>query len=602
MLIMFCRFRWAACQLDTLAQCVTLGKVRRALQDLPQTLDATYERILRTIDEGQHAEEALKILTWLTYAERPLTAPELLHVTGIMVGEESRFDEEEVLRDQNDIVSICSSLVSFTTDGTGNNGLGNDDARENQVFVPKTFFDTVYRVTYVRLAHFSVKEYLVSSRPRIERYRLQVQEAHDILARYCLVYLLRFEKEEWRSFNCESVFSLARYAARYWTQHARASGIPSKQQQDLSMELFTQNTTAYIAWMRFFDINQPWNRAPYIGRMIVELPNPLYVASYEGLEHTVKSILHTGADVNAQGGEYGNALQAALYRGHVKVVQILVDAGAEVNVQGGEYGSALQATSFRGHEKVAQVLVNAGADVNAQGGEYSSALQAASFQGHEKVAQVLVNAGADVNAQGGRYGSALQAASQRGHVKVVQLLVDAGADVDAQGGEYGSALQAASASFQGHEKVAQILLAAGADVDAQGGEYGSALQAASFQGHEKVAQVLVNAGADVNAQGGRYSSALQAASRRGHVKVVQLLVDAGADVNAQGGQYGSALQAAALGGHEQVAQMLAVDTEAIVRLFGTPLEAASLRGRKKVVRMLVDAGAQIGNTEWRVLT
>jgi ankyrin repeat protein len=86
------------------------------------------------------------------------------------------------------------------------------------------------------------------------------------------------------------------------------------------------------------------------------------------------------------------------------------------------------------------------------------------------------------------------------------------------------------------------------------------------------------------------------------VKVVQLLVDAGADVNAQGGQYGSALQAAALGGHEQVAQMLAVDTEAIVRLFGTPLEAASLRGRKKVVRMLVDAGAQIGNTEWRVLT
>ena len=53
------RFRWAACQLDALAQCVTRGKVRRALQDLPKTLDETYARILRAIDEGQNAEEAL---------------------------------------------------------------------------------------------------------------------------------------------------------------------------------------------------------------------------------------------------------------------------------------------------------------------------------------------------------------------------------------------------------------------------------------------------------------------------------------------------------------------------------------------------------------
>jgi ankyrin repeat protein len=43
------------------------------------------------------------------------------------------------------------------------------------------------------------------------------------------------------------------------------------------------------------------------------------------------------------------------------VVQILIDAGADVNAQGGEYGNALQAASAEGHDKVVQMLMNAGA-------------------------------------------------------------------------------------------------------------------------------------------------------------------------------------------------------------------------------------------------
>lgn len=38
---------------------------------------------------------------------------------------------------------------------------------------------------------------------------------------------------------------------------------------------------------------------------------------------------------------YGNALQAASARDHEKVVEMLVSAGANVNVQGGPYGNAL---------------------------------------------------------------------------------------------------------------------------------------------------------------------------------------------------------------------------------------------------------------------
>jgi ankyrin repeat protein len=49
------------------------------------------------------------------------------------------------------------------------------------------------------------------------------------------------------------------------------------------------------------------------------------------------------------------------------VVKLLLDAGANVNAQGGHYGNALQAASLPGHESVVKLLLEAGANVNAQG-------------------------------------------------------------------------------------------------------------------------------------------------------------------------------------------------------------------------------------------
>ncbi|SLM37709.1 ankyrin repeat domain containing protein [Lasallia pustulata] len=71
-------------------------------------------------------------------------------------------------------------------------------------------------------------------------------------------------------------------------------------------------------------------------------------------------LLDKGADVNAQGGRYGNALQAASERGNNKVVQMLLDKGADVNAQGGRYGNALQAASERGNNEVVRMLLDKG--------------------------------------------------------------------------------------------------------------------------------------------------------------------------------------------------------------------------------------------------
>jgi ankyrin repeat protein len=273
-----------------------------------------------------------------------------------------------------------------------------------------------------------------------------------------------------------------------------------------------------------------------------------------GDKGAVQVLLENDANVNTQGGLYGNALQAAVERGHTEIALLLLGKGADVNAQGGLYGNALQAASSEGRKEIVQLLLDKGADVNAQGGLYSNALYVASSEGRKEIALLLLDKGADVNAQGGLYGNALQAASSEGRKEMAQLLLDKGADVNAQGGRYGNALQAALA--RGHTEIAQLLLDKGADVNAQGGLYGNALQAAVERGHTKIAQLLLGKGADVNAQGGLYGNALQASLARGHTEIAQLLLDKGADVNAQGGLYGNALQAASVGGHKEIAQLL----------------------------------------------
>ncbi|KAK3363906.1 ankyrin repeat protein [Lasiosphaeria hispida] len=593
-------FRWAACQLDNLERCLDYDELQRALHSLPQDLSETYSRILTSIPEGRR-EKTVRILQFLTYSERPLAVGEAVDAIAIRLDPHGEFDTKYRLPCPSEITRFCPSLVSLVT---------TESARET--------------ATELELAHFSVKEYLTSEKvPEPFRHRFSEANSRGYITQSCLAYLASLRAGE--SFHdIDDQFPLARYSAEYWMDHAKAAET-SNNVRDSIIDFF-QNNTAYTSWSRLFNPDHPRSKYPE--------PNttcPLYFASLKGLNVIVQTLLKKGADVNAQGGKYGNALQAASFEGHDKVVQMLLVKGADVNARGGDHGNALYAASLGGHDKVVQLLLEKGADVNAQGGWFHKALHAASVRGHYKVIQMLLEKGADMNAQSGHDGTvlyaasfghdkviqlllekgadlnaqsgcnALYAASDRGHNKVVQMLLEKGVDVDAQGGNSSNALQAAS--FGGHDKVIQMLLEMGADVNAQGGDYGNALQAASFRGHDKVIQMLLEMGADVNAQGGDYGNVLQAASFRGHDKVIQMLLEMGADVNAQGGKYGNALQAASFGGHaasfgghDKVIQMLlemGADVNAQGGDYGNALQAASFRGNNKVIQMLLEMGADV---------
>ncbi|KAH7065082.1 hypothetical protein B0J12DRAFT_24715 [Macrophomina phaseolina] len=439
-------FRWAVCQLDELGKCRTRAMLRKALATLPPTLDETYDRILSAISEAD-SQYAIRILQWLTFSARSLSVDEVAEIVAIDVKDEPRFDRDEVLEDPLEVLNICSSLITMTTDKRGGRlGLA------RQVVV---------------LAHYSVKEYLLSDRIQkgsAAHYGMQATACHDAIAKGCLGYLLQFQRSELLSRDATEEFKLAEYCAEFWMKHARATEERTEGFSQVAMNLLLKKSDAYLNWLRIHDPERPQQRFNF-SRVLGPVPAPLYYVSLFGLRKIVKLLVEKGADVNAQGGYYGNALQAASVRGHEQVVRLLLEKGADVNAQGGRYGNALQAASVGGHEQEVRLLVEKGADVNAQGGYYGNALQAASVEGHEQVVRLLLEKGADVNAQGGYYGNALQAASVEGHEQVVRLLLEKGADVNAQGGEYGNALYAAS--VRGYEQVVKLLLKKGANTNVE---------------------------------------------------------------------------------------------------------------------------------------
>lgn len=495
--------------------------------------------MLHEIEADGHIDNAVKILRWLCLSSRPLRVSEVVEILAVDNGDEGGFSPDERPPDPADVIAVCSSLISCHPNSDDDDGSDDDDDEDNwfhdsdssagqpedeaeaEAEADENVFEgqitdgriagiagdhTACYPGVIRLAHFSVKEYLLSDRCRLHAH-FRSSSSHQQMAEECLHYLLYAAEQRTTAESVTLEYPLLQYAAAHWWQHARNAEDDHEEPQNSTtvrlavrlLESSARSSLSAVRWPYPDRLDQSaslWASGTY--------EPALHYAALIGLPVVVEAVLNKGADVNEKGGQFYDALQAASNNGYQKVVQILLDHKADANGQL-DRGGPLREASSNGHEAVVRMLLAAGADVNARRVYYHHAVRLAPADlkakpNIETMQRSLVRF-MRLDALSGRTGiTALMAAAQHGHKKVVQMLLDNKAEVNAQDESLGSALQAASSN--GFLDVVQILLKAGAKVDAQCGHSGNALQAASSYGSMDVAQLLLDAGADVNARTG----------------------------------------------------------------------------------------------------
>ena len=246
----------------------------------------------------------------------------------------------------------------------------------------------------------------------------------------------------------------------------------------------------------------------------------------------VRSLLESGADVNAGEADGTTALLLAVRRDDLTTADILLRAGADPN-RANRYGIVpLSLAAANGSHLMIERLLTSGADAKATSADGETVLMTAARTSSVESLQTLLKNGADLSAKERRRGTtALMWAADAGQPKAVAFLLKSGARVQERSkGDYSPLLMAVRA---GSVESVELLVAAGADVNdtAPSGDPAenipigfatkrapafspedtgvvrtSALVLAMLNGHFKLATWLVNHGADPNAPDPRGSA------------------------------------------------------------------------------------------------
>ena len=383
------------------------SSVRRILEELPESLDDTYERILREIRKPNQGH-AHRLLQCLVAAARPLRVKELAEFLAFDFSAEGipklnlgwRWEDKEEA-----VMSACSSLVMIVKDG---------DSK------------------IVQFSHFSVKEFLTASRLTdpirdVSRYHIRLEAAHTILAQACVGVLLRLDDHVDRD-NIES-YPLALYAAQYWATHARFENTSSRITDGMDY-LFDTDKPHFATWLWIYNEDRNGRSMTTKSPETPEAP-PLYYAARLGFRDLLEHLIAKHPEhINARGRNDVTPMHVAAEAGHADVLSLLLEHGADVDVRTDEGVTPLYWASKEGKLEAGQVLLGCGADINARGHTGATPLSGALLRGNVEFARLLVKRGASINTDGTSGYTPLHWAVSKAGIQAVRLLLEHGADVN----------------------------------------------------------------------------------------------------------------------------------------------------------------------------
>lgn len=640
------------------------SRIRQKLSSLPQGLDETYDRMLQRIDESVRTE-VRAMLMWLAFGgddnnEFDVTLETLAQVLLFQPNRDGVVHDDDQLCQAEEILKFMPGLVITFVPESAINEWKNEpeyqrrlleirghwaepistsesekDLAKNEKLAPPP------KYVYVRIAHFSVQEYLISDRilqGPAKLFAFSEIEAHVYIAQTWLAYhfygcSLDTNQPQRHRINLGKTNP---DVSRQWAYHMEAASCgywPQKLKNDTLRALAPRSKSFSCLGQTLTFAHLSVKEAPGEGvdRFIREmLLRPYCCTAFCGWLSLTELLLSGSSSRYLTQLDFDAVLYHAAYNGHVNIVQLALQRGANIhsrhlrrprnyNPIGRGYDdpilqTMLQTASENGHLTTVEFLLAHGADINARDSLGQSVLHTLVRQEQYRPNTVtfFLDRGADVNALDNEGCSVLNAAmssykldlDSNSWIHTIRLLVDRGADprscTSSLGMVYSTGLEAT-----------RYLLDKGANVNQSDPSGQTALHKVVAYKGEDLFRLLLERGADVNVVGKENApSVLQAAcySNFGLTYLPHLL-NKGADPAAPPGCWGSAIHATCVGDwsrHDEdclpMARMV-LDAGAVVTAeggeYGYPLQAAvvsshgNLNLGRELVELLLERGADV---------
>lgn len=312
-----------------------------SLNQLPKSLNETYANILRKVRRDD-VELLRRLLLWVAFTVLPLTIEELQDAVAVEAGIGTlNAIEESRLNDPKDILSIGGSLLSVSESG------------------------------HVKLAHLSVKDYLLSAdikaSPDLCGYGMAPEKANQELAINCITYLSLDSlangpveaQEDWQGRLARHL--LLKHVAKGWTYFLRAASSTPELSGLVSNFFAAKSRQTFMSWIQILNSNWIFNWDDYPRHA-----SPLYYAASFGLGDVVECLIRDGVDLDAPGSRFGGtALHGATLREHVSIMRTLLESGAQPSRADFNRITPLHTAVRIGNAEVIRTLLEFGASKDA---------------------------------------------------------------------------------------------------------------------------------------------------------------------------------------------------------------------------------------------
>ncbi|UZP43317.1 hypothetical protein NXS19_011133 [Fusarium pseudograminearum] len=575
------QFLWLRLQEESLRNGMNMKKLRSVVESTPLGLEALYEREWSRIVKSPDYDRIISLLRWAAFAIRPLNVAEITEAVLIGDFEDFPLDDlpDEIDDDyvETEIVGLCAPLIQMIH-RCEDKGTGSLAARQT-----------------VHLAHFSVKEFLLTQLPAPGAIQantsLVSQYQHTLLATACLQYI-NFENT-WAD-TADDVTPpgavLRGYAGNTWRLHFNSGLTSDETAMNLVTALFDEENSVWGRWrswyhMQLSNIVEQGN-ANVFTRWMTENSGPISYAIIMGLDFIAdKLIPEYISGVRDMADLDRVALLISRDLGRQNMLEKLLKSGVSAKAAEPDGTSILYLAACCNSSQVVQILIDRGADVAATNRKGFTPLHVAR---NADIARILIQSGAVVDARANDGRTPLHLAADSDILEVIDILLDMGATVDARDEMDFTPLHSACGS--GCQEAARRLIANGASLV-------GAIHMACAMGHNKVVQMLVHEGACIEERW-KGSSAIQLAACMGKLETFKLLLDLGVNIHTKD-EYGDrTLHLVCRRGHTQIIKALidaGADIEELNTLGFTPLAVSCFYGHLDAANALIAAGSQLSS-------